>query len=292
MRPDGTFHILSRVGGGFSDDLRRQMLSNLKDKVVDSEYAEVNSDHVAYQMVRPTLVVEISCLDIISQNTRGGSINRMVLDYANGEKPSYKVVRRLPLATVISPQFIRVREDKKAHPADVRISQVSDRVEVAQVDVDAREFALPNTSVLRREIFTKQLKGEMMVRKFVLLKTNKETISDEYPAYVVHYTDFSPNRKDALARDVMISNSVEQIEWLYASLKEENVKKGWTPHSGVVAEATAVQTEQTPVAVTEEAKPKRAVRKKAEPQANAPIAETEVKALAPKKPRATRKKAE
>jgi len=34
------------------------------------------------------------------------------------------------------------------------------------------------------------------------------------------------------------------------------------------------------------------VRKKAEPQANAPIAETEVKALAPKKRRATRKKVE
>lgn len=313
MRPDGTFHILSRVGGGFSDDLRRQMLSDLKDKIVDSEYAEVNSDHVAYQMVRPSLVIEISCLDIISQNTRGGSINRMVLDYVTGEKPGYKVVRRLPLATVISPQFIRVRDDKKAHPADVRIAQVSERVEVAQVDVDAREFALPKTSVLRREIFTKQLKGETMVRKFVLLKTNKETISDEYPAYVVHYTDFSPNRKDALARDVLISNSVEQIESLYAALKEENVKKGWTQHSGVVAEASmaAPPTEEPPAAVAEATKPKRAPRKKAEPK-NQPPADAVAKVAVenaevvqagavkaeepapkeppPKKPRASRKK--
>ncbi len=152
----------------------------------------------------------------------------MVLDFSNGDKPGYQVVRRLPLATVISPQFIRVREDKKAHPADVRIAQVSDRVEVAQIDVEAREFALPKTNVMRREVYTKQLKGETMVRKFVLLKTNKETISDEYPAYVVHYTDFSPNRKDALAREVLISNSFEQIESLYGALKEENVKKGWT----------------------------------------------------------------
>jgi ATP dependent DNA ligase C terminal region/ATP dependent DNA ligase domain len=301
MRPDGTFHILSRVGGGFSDDLRRQMLSDLKDKIVDSEYAEVNSDHVAYQMVRPSLVIEISCLDIISQNTRGGSVNRMVLDYETGDKPGYKVVRRLPLATVISPQFVRVRDDKEAHPADVRIAQVSDRVEVAQVDVDAREFALPRTSVLRREIFTKQLKGETMVRKFVLLKTNKETISDEYPAYVVHYTDFSPNRKDALARDVLISNSVEQIESLYAGLKDENVKKGWTQHSGVIAEGAIATSpvEVPPVAVVEEVKPKRATRKKAEPkaevktepQADASVVETEDRP-APKKPRASRKKAE
>lgn len=290
MRPDGTFHILSRVGGGFSDDLRRQLLSDLKDKIVESEYAEVNSDHVAYQMVRPRLVIEISCLDVISQNTRGGSINRMVLDYESGDKPGYRVVRRLPLATIISPQFIRVREDKQAHPADVRIAQVSHHVEVAQIDVDAREFAFPKSSVLRREIFTKQLKGETMVRKFVLLKSNKETISDEYPAYVVHYTDFSPNRKDALAREVLISNSVEQIESLYASLKEENVKKGWTLHSGVIADGTPELTVEAPVA--KGAKPKPAPRKTAEPTAAAAIATADVPLPASKKLRASRKKAE
>ena len=267
MRPDGTFHVLSRVGGGFSEDLRRQMLSDLKDRIVDSEYAEVNSDHVAYQMVRPEWVIEISCLDIISQNTRGGTVNRMVLDFNDGAKPGYHVVRRLPLATVISPQFVRLREDKKAHPADARIAQISDRVEVPQIDADAREFALPKTSVLRREVFTKQLKGETMIRKFVLLKTNKEAISDEYPAYVLHYTDFSPNRKDALAREVLISNSVEQIESLYVALKDENIKKGWTLHSGVTAAAEVGVSEAVceDVPATEPApvaKPKRAPRKK------------------------------
>ncbi len=303
MRPDGTFHVLTRVGGGFSEDLRRQMLSDLKDRIVESEYAEVNSDHVAYQMVRPEWVIEISCLDIISQNTRGGTVNRMVLDFKDGTKPGYHVVRRLPLATVISPQFVRVREDKKAHPADARIAQISDRVEVPQIDVDAREFALPATTVLRREVFTKQLKGETMVRKFVLLKTNKESISDEYPAFVVHFTDFSPNRKDALAREVLISNSAEQIESLYLGLKEENVKKGWTLHSGVT---TAPEPELASDPVTSDpvtsdpapaTKPKRAPRKKKEPEAEAP-ADTSTTAaspdeqVTPKKKRASRKKAE
>jgi hypothetical protein len=227
MRPDGTFHILTRVGGGFSEDLRRSMLSDLKDMVVPSEYVEVNSDYVAYQMVRPEWVVEISCLDLISQTTRGGPVNRMVIDYAGDA--GFKVVRRLPLATVISPQFVRRREDKNSHPEEVRIQQVSDRVEVALTDTEAKSFMLPAAQVIKREVFIKQLKGATMVRKFVMLKTNKETASDEYPAYVIHFTDFSPNRKDALAREVLISNSSEQIEELYASLKEENVKKGWSP---------------------------------------------------------------
>jgi hypothetical protein len=71
-----------------------------------------------------------------------------------------------------------------------------------------------------------------MVRKFVLLKTNKEAEGDEYPAYVMHYTDFSPNRKDPLSRDVCVSNSREQIEELYEQSKVENIKKGWNPANG------------------------------------------------------------
>src|SRR6185295_16678928 len=122
---DGTLQVLGRVGGGFSEDERRAMLSDLKDMVVESEYAEVNSDHVAYQMVQPDRVVEISCLDMISETTRGGPVNRMVLDYRENGSRQYHVVRRLPLAAVISPQFIRRREDKKVRVNDVRIGQVS-----------------------------------------------------------------------------------------------------------------------------------------------------------------------
>lgn len=230
MREDGTLHILCRVGGGFDEEQRRTMLSDLKDRVVPSEYAEVNSDYVAYQMVRPEWVVEISCLDLISQTTRGGNINRMVLEY--DQQAGYRVVRRLPLVTVISPQFIRIREDKQAHPGDVRLSQVSDRVEVALTDCDAKNFKLPTAEMLRREVFTKQAKDQTMVRKFVLLKTNKEQESDEYPAYVLHYTDFSPNRKEPLARDVVVSNSLEQMEQLYEQCKSDNIKKGWNPYTG------------------------------------------------------------
>ena len=41
----------------------------------------MSADHVAYQMVNLEWVVEISCLDLVSQNTRGGPVNRMVLDW-------------------------------------------------------------------------------------------------------------------------------------------------------------------------------------------------------------------
>ncbi len=101
-RHDGTLQVVSRVGGGFTEDQRREMLSDLKDMVVDSQYTEVNSDHVAYQMVKPQWVVEISCLDVLSQTTRGAPVQRMVLDYVDPAK-RYEVVRPLPLATSFPP---------------------------------------------------------------------------------------------------------------------------------------------------------------------------------------------
>jgi len=226
MRDDGSFHVLCRVGGGLRDDDRRMMLSDLKDMVVPSDYAEVNSDHVAYLMVKPKWVIEISCLDMIAQTTRGGPVNRMVLNW-DGTEARYQAVRRLPLCSVISPQFLRRREDKRAQPLDTRIAQIAEVVEVPLADADARKMTLAKSELLRREVYTKILKGATMVRKFLLWKTNKENENEDYPAYVVHMTDFSPNRKMPLQREIRVSNSLEQIESLWNALKEENVKKGW-----------------------------------------------------------------
>ncbi|MHC4406383.1 MAG: hypothetical protein ACYTG0_42675, partial [Planctomycetota bacterium] len=49
-------------------------------------------------------------------------------------------------------------------------------------------------------------------------------------------TDFSPNRKAPLAREVRVSNSREQIDSLWSSLKEGNIKKGWELHGSTAIE--------------------------------------------------------
>ncbi len=229
-REDGSIHVLCRVGGGFSEDLRRTMLSDLNDMIVESEYAEVNSDHVAYQMVEPKLVAEISCLDMIARNTRGGPVNRMVLTWNKAEN-RYEVVRRMPMVSVISPQFILIREDKSFNTTDVRLSQITDIVPVEKANVVAAEMTLPKSEVLQREVYTKVLRGETMVRKFLMWKTNKQNESDEYSAFVIHYTDYSPTRKTPLSREVRVSNSQTQIIALWHGFKEDYIKKGWEIHS-------------------------------------------------------------
>jgi ATP-dependent DNA ligase len=227
MRKDESFHVLGRVGGGFTDDQRREWLSDLKDMAAESDYAEVN-EGVAYQMVRPEWVAEISCLDLISQNTRGSSVDRIVLGY-DQPKNMYQSIRKLPLASPISPVFIRRREDKRVRHEDLRMQQVADVIEVPMMDQDARKLTLARSELLKREVFTKTLKGNLMVRKLLLWKTNKQTPGGNFPAFVAYLTDFSPGRADPMQREIRISNSQAQIEQLYAALKEENIVKGWAP---------------------------------------------------------------
>ena len=228
MRSDGAFQILGRVGGGFADDERKNLLADLEDMVVESEYAEINSDRVAYRMVEPLWVVEISCLDLVAETTRGATIDRMVLHWNSGEK-RWETVRRLPLVSIISPQFVRLRTDKKVDPADIRMQQLTDLVPVPMADKTAGDLALPGSEVLRREVLTKTLKGKEMVRKLVMWKTNKETESPDYPAYVVHLTDFSPNRKDPLQREIRVSSSRDQINELWDGLAKKYFVGGWNP---------------------------------------------------------------
>ena len=180
-------------------------------------------------MVRPEWVIELNCLDIISQNTRGGPINRMVLNW-NRDSSAYEVVRRLPLVSVISPQFMRIRDDKQFNSHDIRLAQLTDVVPVDKATVNATELKLAKSAIMKREVYTKTLKGKLMVRKFVMWKTNKETEGSECPAYVIHFTDYSPGRKVPLDREVRISNSKSQIGELWEELKKEKIKKGWAEH--------------------------------------------------------------
>jgi hypothetical protein len=264
MRADGCLHVLGHVGGGFTTDERRAFLSDLKDLTAESDYVEVN-DQVAYHMVRPEWVIEVSILDLISQSTRGAPINKMALHWDAAAR-RYRIVRRLPLAGMISPQFVRRREDKAVNATDIRIQQVTDLVEVPLADRDARVLNLPASQLLRREVCTKVLKGQTMVRKLLLWQTNKDRDSEDYPAFVIHYTDFSPNRKTPLERDIRVSSSREQIEEQWKEVAAEAFTKGWVPVSTSSAGAEPV-VETTAVA---EVAPPPAPKKRASSKKKSP----------------------
>lgn len=223
MRGDGTYHEFARVGGGFTDDDRKGLVSQLKRRVVPSDYVAVNSDFVAYEMIEPGPVVEISALDLISEGSKGDAIKKMVLEF-NGEK--YESLARMPLASVISPQFVRLREDKEANVEDVNIRQLEAFINVEETDKAAKEEVAPESKLIERVVYTKVMKGQQMVRKLLLWKTNKEKVAN-YPAYVVYLTDFSPNRKTPLERDIKIAKTEKIARKWFDKLAEENFVSGW-----------------------------------------------------------------
>lgn len=226
MRPDGSFQVAGRVGGGFTDEQRREILADLRDLACESHFTEVNGDRVPYQMVRPKLIAEVTIGDLISENTRGVSVDKMVLAWDAAAK-CWSPVRRMPLANLIFPQFVRLRDDKTVHPSDLRLAQLSDLVHIPDTEIPASEFSLPKSEVMRRVVATKVLKGATMIRKLVLWKTNKESRSPNHPAWVLHLTDFSPNRKTPLEREIRVSNSRQQIDALWDALEAEYFVKGW-----------------------------------------------------------------
>lgn len=225
LRPDGAFHVLGRVGGGFSDDDRRAIAADLRAIACASTYIETNSDQAAYTLVRPERVVEMTVLDVVTETSTGLPVESMVVHY-DAAAERWSPVRRLPLGSPISPQFVRLRDDKAVHPGDVGIDQVTRIVPVDRVDEDASDLDLPASELLKREAFTKASRGALMVRKLLLWKTNKETVAD-YPAYVVLGVDFSPNRKDPLQREIRVAIDEAGATRHYAALRDDYVKTGW-----------------------------------------------------------------
>jgi ATP-dependent DNA ligase len=223
IRNDGTYHEFCRVGGGFTEEDRRIIADELRRRVVPSDYVAVNNDYVAYEMTAPGPVIEISCLDLINESGKGDPINRMVLDW-DGKR--YTPLSRMPLVSVISPQFVRMRDDKDAVVEDVNIRQISNLIEVEDVDKPAHDAVAPPSQLIDRTVYTKVMRGQQMVRKLLLWKTNKE-MTAEFPAYVVYLTDYSPNRQNPLERDVKIASTEEAARELYSALAAKNFVGGW-----------------------------------------------------------------
>ena len=218
---DNQYQITAKIGNGFSDEERKTLLKILDKIKVDSDYIESSGANVAFKMVRPELIIEYSSIDLAIENSKG-SINKMCLKYENSR---FSAIQLRTCVSSMSPVFIRMRDDKKVNKNDLRFSQITDSVELIHSE---KKLDLKKSTIIKREVFYKEVKSHKMVRKFLLWETNKSEDPD-YPAYVFHFTDYSPTRKDVLKKDIKVSDSKKQIQAIYNKNILENVKKGWEP---------------------------------------------------------------
>jgi ATP-dependent DNA ligase len=214
------FQIVTKCGNGFSDKDRQEVVKKLSPLAIASEYTEVSGAKTAFVMVEPSFVVELSCLDVISESTKG-AIRKSVLNYS--KKEGYSLKEQAATISCISPVFERFRHDKKATVTDAGEQQFS-----YLIDETAKEESsdIKPSTIKLREVYTKSGKGGTAVRKFLGIQTNKEQ-TGQYSPFVVLYTDFSAGRKTPIEQQIFLCASRKDMDKKMAELVEENIKKGW-----------------------------------------------------------------
>ena len=131
-----------------------------------------------------------------------------------------------PCPRPIHPVLVRIREDKTVDLHDIRLDQIQDYLAVEK-ETQIQQSDLPASQIIRREVWTKETKGQTAVRKLLVWKTNKELLSADYPAYVVHWTDYSASRASPLDREIRQAPTEASANDLAELLIQENIKKGW-----------------------------------------------------------------
>lgn len=212
--------IVVGVSGNFGSDLSAAVMRKLLQPLeCESEYKHTASTGQVYRMVQPRVIVEVQCLDLQSTDSRGMPMRQPTLQFENGQWRSLPTSAAVTMHNALA---LRIRDDKVIE---------SDGASWRQVEPFSPELSLsqqlPESTVIRRQVWTKSSADKVDVRKLVVWKTNKEALDSSFPAYVVHWTDYSKTRKSPLDREVKIAPTEQEAMRIADAMIEENVKRGW-----------------------------------------------------------------
>ena len=221
-REDGLFQVFAVGSGGLSDEARLSLLERLSLQHVESQYILSDSRGIAYQMVKPEIVFELSVIELVAKGNDDKVRTNALLTF--DEEKGWLMNGMTPGVSAFGLVFEREREDKSPTPSDIRISQLTDLCPFEEQQ--AAMGKLEKSELMERRVFRKISGDKIMLHKFLIWKTNKER-TGRYPAYIFYHTDYSSGRKDILKRDMSYSSDEQQIRSILASEMESNIKKGW-----------------------------------------------------------------
>lgn len=218
--PEGGWVPITAVGALGDSAARVALHERLTAMIQPSAYRHA-SDNILYRFVEPSIVVEIRALDLQSEDSRGMPIkqSRLMFDPTVG----WRAIGRVDSVTALSPVLQRLRTDKLPTLLDAGWRQLEPYL---ATDSAGSVGAGEASEVVRRQVWTKQGKDKVDVRKLLVWRTNKESTGD-YPAYVVHWTDYSSTRKSPLSREVRLAPTEEAAMEIAEQMIASNVKKGW-----------------------------------------------------------------
>ena len=225
QRTEGSIQLLGACGNLPGEAMRRELLADLLPLECPSSFRHSSSDGNLYRFVNPAVVLELSCTDLQNEDSAGDPIRRWALRYEaqGGWKPIVDAIA----VSMIHPVVVRRRTDKQASALDVRVSQLQEILPDLDPDAVLEPRELPRSTLVRRQVWSKEGKGGLAVRKLLLWKSGKDEVWPGWPTWLVHFTDYSPDRKTPLERTIRSALSEGEAQQLADALIAENIKKGW-----------------------------------------------------------------
>jgi hypothetical protein len=222
IKEDGSHQILGGCGNLGSEDDRKSLLTKLQALKAESTARYASDGGGLYTFVKPELVAAVTVTDLQSLLSDGSPANGMLVQFSKG---GWSCFGMHPAPKLIHPVMTGLLPEAKGDRETVGYDQVADYIPPAKQEVLAG--TLPESTVIRRDVWTKTAKGSTAVRKLLVWKTNKEQADPSYPAYVIHWTDYSAGRATPLDRDVRLAPDEKSALAIAEELISENIKKGW-----------------------------------------------------------------
>ena len=218
--PDGDYVPVGATGNFDGSFSKSDLLKVLMPLEIESGYRQAASSGQLYRFVKPEVILESTVMDVQTVDSQNRRIRQTRLKLT---KDSWVPEFKVPAASLINAVVMRERTDKPDKVAGVRWDQIAEYAEVPSES----GVSLPDAEVVRRQVWKKSSADKTDVRKLVVFKTNKETIDPLYPAFVIHWTDFSATRKAPLSREVKTAPNLDAANEIAETLIAENIKKGW-----------------------------------------------------------------
>jgi hypothetical protein len=225
LREDDTIQLLGACGNLPGEEMRRELLSTLEPQECSSSLRHSSSQEKLYLFVRPELVPELSCTVLQTDNSAGNPVRGWVLRHpeAEGWQPIVDAV----VVSMIHPVVVCRGTDKSPDGLDVRLSQLQEHLPALDPQAPLEPRQLPRNEPMRRQVWTKTGKGGIAVRKLLVWKSGKEDAWTGWPSWLMHFTDYSPDRKSPLERTLRAARTEVEANEIAEALIAENIKKGW-----------------------------------------------------------------
>lgn len=224
MEPSGIYRIFASGSNGLSNKQRKILEVNLSSLTVSSNLIYTDSQGVAFQMIKPEFVFEVTATDFANTNCLNDSFKNYIVEYS--KENGWKMRGKVPGVATYNLSIVRLREDKKCVEPDIAVHQLQDLCPFPNAEKKIKPENLSDSTIVDRKVFYKQSGCRKYVKKFVLLKTNKEK-TELYSKYILHFTDYSSHREEKMKISVWCSSDKRELQEKMEKMIYRSVKSGW-----------------------------------------------------------------